>query len=156
MMQPFMTLKDLCYFFALKSCKSVYDKFFLRDLALTRKSNLKFIQENRTWNGLRANRNNVYWATLEHLKSSFRIGRFPSVIGGNVTGFPNGEIMFENQWSAWYPRIHQISVRTGRSSGFSNIIFPSGRPVRNSPVDLWFPLCCSKVHLLISRKWFRW
>ena len=28
MMQPFLTLKDLCFFFVLKSCKSVYNKFF--------------------------------------------------------------------------------------------------------------------------------
>ena len=74
MMQPFMTLKDLCYFFALKSCKSVYDKF-LQDRALTRKSNLKFIQVlNRTMSE-QQERSLSHVGTIR--KRSFRIRLFP-------------------------------------------------------------------------------
>lgn len=45
------------------------------------------------------------------------------------------EIMFENEWvRPWHPRIPQISVRLGRSNGFSNIISLG----RNVPANLYF------------------
>ena len=58
-------------------------------------------------------------------------GNPDSVIGGNGPDRPsrrrnNVLIPMETPWTGRYPRIHQISVRSERSGGFSKFISPSG------------------------------
>ena len=58
----------------------------------------------------------------------------------------------------WYTRSYQIPARFGPSRGFSDMITPSGRPVRNIPVDLWlksFPDTPKtfSIYLLVTICW---
>ena len=79
------------------------------------------------------------FAIILHITYSWRSAE----IDGNVLDRPSRWV---NQfWKTMgaprtdrYPLENQVSVRSGRSGGFSNMIFPSGRPVVNVSADLWW------------------